>query len=177
MALTSDGIAILIATFSAVGFTIDVAIPTVSSTFFQLLQDRDEREARLLRTEPAFRIIERFSKPRWVVFYSMLALTFIVPGLLILLEALLGTQTWSVVNLQTGSLVLLIIGMVLFVAGTFYVILRSTILLPEEARKLAEYLSSAKTHIRHRRPQRCRNCGAANGKSAKFCKKCGTGLT
>lgn len=166
MALLPDIIAIIIATFSVIGFTVVISIPTISSTFFQLLMQSPGSRTKVLRVEPAFRIIERFSKPQWVVYYSLLSLGFTIPGLLILFDAISG------VDLLAPSLAILVVGLSAFIVGTSYVVLRSTIFLPKEVKQLLPYLEEDGVTPKHRR-KRCPACRKLIPGDSDYCPKCG----
>lgn len=168
MSLEPGTVATIIVTLSVAGFTIIIAIPTISSTFYELLTDKDEDEAKFLQLEPAYRLIERFRQPKWFLFFAFLSIVFIVPGVLIVVDALFGWDT------QVYGLWLLLVGMILFVGGTFFAFLRSTILLPSELRKTISYLESGLRKVKNTKPKRkrCPYCGALNDLDSRFCKKC-----
>lgn len=173
MALSSDTIAIVIATLSAVGFTIVIAIPSLSSLFYQLLSRNTGDGLKLPELEPSYRIIERFSQPKWMSTYYLLSWWFIVPGILVVLQGLVGSQ----IALQVASLTIMLVGVGAFLVFNSYVVLRSTVFLPNEVRKkIIEYMASAKTQIAPsaRRPKKvCPKCGCLCANSSKFCRNCG----
>lgn len=180
MALDQDTIALLIATLSVVGLTVVVAIPTVSSTYFALLSKREDDDSSLMEIEPGYRLLKLLAQPDWVMFFYSLSILFVVPGLLMVLDAISGAQMVGPVNFQLDSLILLTIGMGLFVGGVVFAFLRSTILLPFEVKLTIAYMQAVRNRIkvtpRQRQFKKCPNCGTPNGKLSQYCRLCGAKL-
>lgn len=152
---SQQNLPVIISTFSTIGFAITLAVPTLSASAVDLLRDRSSAGALLLN--PGYRLIDSFSRARWIGFFYGLALLYILPGLLVL------TSSLGYGNLQLSTY-LTLAAIILTFAGILGLLLRCTIFLPEEVKKTIEYFEAAKkakiTTARPRRTYPCKICAA-----------------
>jgi hypothetical protein len=147
-----DTAAVIIATFSTVGFAITLAIPTLSAGALQLFESRGEKTIH----QPAFRLLSKFAQTKWVAFFNILAAIYLLSGLLVILNYFITAYDFVPI-----SMTLLLFSILATIAGTLSITVGSAIYSYEDVknaekearRKFKEYYQASKKGIKKTRLQ------------------------
>jgi hypothetical protein len=134
LSLDSPTTELLIGTLSAAGITINLGFLGVASAAFEVVTGRGQAEVVASRLRFPYRLIEHFSRERWVSTLAGISVVFILAGILDLTFVAWGWPDLS------WSVIIEIIGLVSTAAVWVYLVGSSALMTPTEAATISSQI-------------------------------------